>query len=185
GTQAYVVDRRLQLAPLGTAGELVLGGEGLARGYFGRPGLTAERFVPDPFGGRQGGRLYRTGDLARSFLDGRLEFLGRFDHQLKVRGFRVELGEIEAALALHPAVREAVVTAPFDREGERRLVAYVVPRDAGPDHLDHLQVAQLREHLAALLPPSMVPGTFMPLAEMPPTPNGKIDRNALPMPADA
>src|SRR6185436_6231255 len=185
GTQAYVVDRRLQLAPLGTAGELVLGGEGLARGYFGRPGLTAERFVPDPFGGRQGGRLYRTGDLARSFLDGRLEFLGRFDHQVKVRGFRVELGEIEAALALHPAVREAVVTAPFDREGERRLVAYVVPRDAGPDHRDHLQVAQLREHLAALLPPSMVPGTFMPLAVMPRTPNGKIDRNALPLPADA
>ncbi len=183
GTQAYVADRHLRLVPLGTAGELLLGGEGLARGYLGRPDLTAERFVPDPFGGQPGGRLYRTGDLSRALLDGRLEFLGRFDHQVKVRGFRIELGEIEAALVRHPAVREAVVTAPFGPEGERRLVAYFVPRDAQTP--GGLLAAGLREHLEALLPPAMVPRILMQLAEMPRTPNGKIDRGALPVPSDA
>ncbi|HEX5760628.1 MAG TPA: non-ribosomal peptide synthase/polyketide synthase [Thermoanaerobaculia bacterium] len=189
GTRAYVVDRWGRPAPAGVPGELLLGGEGLARGYLHRPDLTAERWVPDPFSGAAGARLYRTGDLARWLSEGELEFLGRIDHQVKVRGFRIEMGELEAALAAHPAVREAVVLA---REtphaagalsGEKRLVAYVVPAEgevAGPE-----LAAALRSHLAQQLPDYMVPSAWVTLERLPLNANGKVDRAALPEPGPA
>src|SRR5205085_3193687 len=128
--QAHLLDRHLQPVPIGVPGELYVGGEGVARGYFNRPELTAERFVPDPFADTQGARLYETGDLARYLPDGRIEFLGRVDRQVKVRGFRIELDEIEATLAQHPAVKESVVTVRGDSSGGGSLVAYVVPTPA-------------------------------------------------------
>ena len=170
-TQFYVVDRSLQPMPVGVPGELLIGGDGLARGYLGRPELTAERFVPDPFDGT-GERLYRTGDLVRWRRDGRLEFLGRLDHQVKVRGFRIELGEVEAALAVQPGIERVVVVARGDA-GEKRLVAYVVG-EAEP--------AKLREALRERLPDYMVPSGFVRLDALPLTPNGKVDRKALPEP---
>ncbi|GAA1263709.1 hypothetical protein GCM10009677_14200 [Sphaerisporangium rubeum] len=166
-TQVYVVDERLDLVPQGAPGELLIGGHGLAHGYLGRPGLTAERFVPDPFG-PAGGRLYRTGDIVRHHADGTLEYLGRADNQIKLRGHRIELGEIESAMEDHPGVRQAV--AAVHRE---TLVAYLV---GTPDH-DHLRAA-----LAERLPPYMVPSIYVPLEALPLTPNGKIDRKALPAP---
>ncbi len=189
GTRAYVVDRWGRPAPVGVPGELLLGGEGLARGYLHRPDLTAERWVPDPFSGTAGARLYRTGDLARWLSAGELEFLGRIDHQVKVRGFRIEMGEVEATLAAHPAVRESVVLA---REappaagalsGEKRLVAYVVPAEgevAGPE-----LVAALRSELARHLPDYMVPSAWVTLERLPLNANGKVDRAALPEPGPA
>ncbi|HEX6861640.1 MAG TPA: condensation domain-containing protein, partial [Thermoanaerobaculia bacterium] len=178
GRSAYVLDPRGGLLPTGGRGELCLGGPLLARGYPGRPDLTAERFVPDPFGaewgGEPGGRLYRTGDLARRNADGDLEFLGRVDHQVKIRGFRVETGEIEAALAREPQVAEAVVLARPDASGERRLAAYVVPVPGAEPSM-----AALRERLAASLPAYMVPSVFILLDALPVTPNGKVDRRAL------
>jgi amino acid adenylation domain-containing protein len=177
----HVLDRRLEPQPIGVPGEICVGGAGLAQGYLGRPGLTAERFVPDPFSTLPGERLYRSGDLARRLPDGDVEYLGRIDHQVKVRGFRVELGEIEAALAAHPGVREAVVLAREDGPGrERRLVAYLVPGPAGEPGL-----AGWREHLAARLPDSMMPSAAVVLPALPLTVNGKIDRRALPAPAEA
>ncbi|HEV2734116.1 MAG TPA: AMP-binding protein, partial [Longimicrobiaceae bacterium] len=178
GTRAYVLDRRMEPLPVGVPGELHLGGAGLARGYLGRSDATAERFVPDPFGGVDGARLYRTGDRARWLASGELEFLGRLDHQLKVRGFRIEPGEVEGALLAHPAVRECVVVAREDAPGDARLVAYVGVGEAAvaPD------AAELRRHLRGGLPEHMVPAHFVALPALPKTPNGKVDRGALPAP---
>ncbi|HSG38583.1 MAG TPA: condensation domain-containing protein, partial [Thermoanaerobaculia bacterium] len=172
GSQGYVLDAAGQIAPVGVRGELFLGGVGLSRGYLGRPGLTAEKFLPDPFGA-PGARFYRTGDLARRLPDGELQYLGRIDHQVKIRGFRVELGEIEAALRACPGVNEAVVLARHDG-GEPRLVAYLVPSGPAPE------AADLREHLRRSLPEYMVPSAFVALAAFPLSPNGKVDRKALP-----
>jgi amino acid adenylation domain-containing protein len=167
GTAAYVVDERGELVPRGVVGELWLGGVGLSRGYLGRPALTAERYVPDPWGG--GARLYRTGDHVRWDSDGQLMFLGRADHQVKLRGFRIELGEIEAALREHPSVQGAVVVV-----REERLVAYL----ASPQ----VPEVELRAIVARRVPEYMVPSTFVQLSALPLTPNGKVDRSALPQP---
>ena len=181
GLRAYVLDARLEPVPLGSAGELCLGGAGLARGYLGRPSATAAVFVPDPFAARRpdaGGRLYRTGDLARVRPDGAIEFLGRTDDQVKIRGFRIEPGEVEAALAGHPEVREVAVVA-REAGGDRRLIAYVAPRDGEePPAAD-----ALADWLHERLPAYMVPAAFVSLAELPLTPAGKVDRERLPEPA--
>jgi amino acid adenylation domain-containing protein len=165
--------------PLGVPAELCVGGAGLARGYLRRPELTAARFVPDPFASLPGERLYRSGDLARRLPDGDVEYLGRMDHQVKVRGFRIELGEIEAVLGSHPGVREAVVAARA-RAGHERLVAYVAPREV--DGAAPPKAAALREYLRQRLPEYMVPAVFVQLAALPLTPQGKVDRRALPEP---
>ncbi len=139
----YIVDDLLRLVPIGVAGNLYIGGVGLARGYLNRPDLTAEKFIPDPFGAKPGARLYKTGDLARHLPDGNIEFLGRADHQVKIRGFRIELGEIEAVLRQHPAVRDSIVIAEEDAAGEKRLVAYVVAEPEPP--ADRRRAAQLSQ----------------------------------------
>ena len=177
--EMHVLDPWGQPSPAGVPGELHIGGAGLARGYLGRPDLTAERFVPDPWSGRPGARLYRTGDLASWRPDGCLEFRGRTDHQIKIRGFRIELGEIEVVLGQHPAVREATVLAREDSSGDRRLVAYVTPRGAEP------AVEELVSFLRERLPEHMVPSAFVLLEALPLTSNGKVDRGALPAPERA
>jgi amino acid adenylation domain-containing protein len=175
-SRGYVLDAALRLVPAGVAGELFLAGQGLARGYLGRPSLTAARFIPDPFGDRPGGRMYRTGDRVRWRADGTLEYLGRLDQQVKVRGFRVEPGEIESVLRRHPAVADCAVVARADDGGDPRLAAYVVG-DAPAE--------ELRAHLRERLPEYMVPGVFVRMEALPHTPSGKLDRGALPAPEAA
>ncbi len=175
-TRGHVLDRFRRLVPVGIFGELCIGGDGLARGYHGRPALTAERFVPDPTGLEPGGRLYRTGDLVRWRPDGRIEFAGRTDDQVKIRGFRVEPGEVAAALEQHRGVREVVVVAREDTPQDKRLVAYLVPRGAAP------RPSELQEFLRQRLPEFMIPSAFVVLDSLPLTPNGKVDRRRLPAP---
>ncbi len=174
--RVYVLDRHLEPVPVGVPGEIVVGGAGVARGYLNRPELTSERFVADPFSGNPAARLYRSGDLARLTASGELEYLGRIDHQVKLRGFRIEPGEIEATLARHPGVREAVVLLREDVPENPLLAAYVVAREVG------ITVANLRAWLKRQLPPYMVPTAFVLLPALPLTPNGKVNRKALPKP---
>ena len=175
-TKFYVVDRHLQPAPIGVPGELLIGGDGVARGYRNRPELTAERFIADPFD-PAGGRVYRTGDRMRARSDGTFEFLGRLDHQVKLHGYRIELGEVEAALDVHPDVRQSVVLIDEDDTGQKRLVAYVVPEAGRAPAID-----DLRRHVSTLVPGYAVPSTMVLLDELPLTDNGKLDRKALPRP---
>ena len=174
-TQIYILDSQLQPAPVGAPGELYIGGEGLARGYLRRAGMTGEKFLPHPFSAEPGARLYRTGDLARFLPDGNVEYLGRIDNQVKVRGFRIELGEIEAALAGYPAVREAAVVVRAGSGDDKRLAAYVVPAGSSRP-----TVSELRSFLKEQLPEYMIPSSFTLLESMPLTPSGKVDRKALP-----
>jgi hypothetical protein len=172
----YVLDSNRQPVPIGVIGEIHIGGVGVGRGYWNRPELTAARFLRDPFSAEPDARLYKTGDLGRWRQDGALEYLGRNDTQVKIRGMRIELGEIEAQLLAHPRIKEAVVVAREDIPGEKRLVAYVIAEDASAN------VEALRTHLRAVLPDHMVPSAFVMLERFPLTPNGKLDRRALPAP---
>ncbi|HVG19449.1 MAG TPA: amino acid adenylation domain-containing protein, partial [Blastocatellia bacterium] len=173
----YVTDERMEVQPVGVGGEIYVGGEGIARGYVGRPELTAERFLPDPFGGKPGARLYKTGDRARRLPDGDIEYLGRVDHQVKIRGFRIELGEIESMLMRHPAVREAVAVARADASGNKRLAAYVVFEANRAAN-----VSELRRFLKEKLPDYMMPAAIIPIESLPLNANAKLDRQALPSP---
>jgi len=177
-TQAYVLDSRLKLVPVNVTGELYIGGAGVARGYLHQAGLTAERFIPDPFSRTAGERMYRTGDIARLGQDGKVEYLGRADGQVKIRGYRIELGEIETALSRHDDVRVAVVLAQPDEAQEMRLIAYVVAADAAPV----LTMSEMRNYLGEKLPHFMIPGALVLMDELPLTPNGKVDRRALAAP---
>ncbi len=179
-TQVYVLNRQLKPVPVGVPGELYIGGAGVARGYLNRPELTAEKFIPDPFSDRPDARLYKTGDLVRYLLDGTIEFLGRRDQQVKMRGFRIEPGEIETVLGQYSALREALVLVHENERGEKSLVAYVVPGQG-----QHVTMAQMRQHLKVHLPEYMIPADFIVLESLPLTPNGKLDRQALPTPESA
>jgi acyl-CoA synthetase (AMP-forming)/AMP-acid ligase II/aryl carrier-like protein len=175
-TEFYVLDRRGQPVPIGVAGELYIGGDGLAVGYWRRPDLTAEKFVPDTFRPGPNRRLYRTGDLVRPRSDGTLEFLGRIDNQVKIRGFRIETGDVEHALKQFAGVRDCVVVAREDVPGDKQLVGYLTANGTP------IATSNLRRHLTSLLPAYMVPSAFVFLDALPMTPNGKIDRRALPAP---
>jgi amino acid adenylation domain-containing protein len=176
-TEFYILDKELQPVPVGIAGELHIGGEGLARGYWHRPELTNEKFIPNPFAEKSGARLYKTGDLVRYRLDGNIEFFGRLDDQVKIRGFRVELGEIETLLGAHPAIQAAAVVMRDEALGDRRLVAYITLRSGAT-----VAPEELRVYLRRKLPDYMLPNRFEFLGRLPLTPNGKVDRRALPAP---
>ncbi|HYY43190.1 MAG TPA: amino acid adenylation domain-containing protein, partial [Pyrinomonadaceae bacterium] len=178
--RVYVLDDAWRPVPTGVAGELYVGGAGLARGYLDRPGQTAARFIPDPFSPEPGARLYRTGDVARYLSDGRLEYLGRVDNQVKIRGFRIEIGEVEAVIKQHGAVKQAVVNAHEDAAGRKRLVAYVVAKQGAA-----CTPTALRDFLKEQLPEYMIPAAFVLLTALPLTPSGKVDRRALPAPDEA
>jgi amino acid adenylation domain-containing protein len=175
-TQIYLLDADWNPVPVGITGEIYLGGQGLARGYWNRPGLTAERFLPNPFSAEPGSRLYRTGDLGRYRVDGAVDFLGRSDHQVKIRGFRIELGEIESVLSQHPAVAQSLVLSREDAPGDHCLVAYIVADGRQADE------SELRSFVRKHLPEPMAPSAFVFLDSLPLTPNGKVDRSALPTP---
>src|SRR6185369_10029171 len=170
--QIYILDRDLSPVAIGVRGEIYIGGDGVGRGYIGRPDLTAERFVPDPFSDARGSRLYKTGDQARYFADGKIDFIGRLDHQVKVRGYRIELGEIEAALEQHPAIAQAAVVMGHRSSAGPQILAYLVASSA----IDH---GLLRTFLADSLPHYMVPSSFITLESLPLTPSGKLARTAL------
>ncbi|MHC5729358.1 MAG: non-ribosomal peptide synthetase, partial [Nostoc sp.] len=172
-TQIYILNQYLQPVPIGTIGELYIGGEGLARGYLNQPELTAQKFISHPF---SNGKLYKTGDLARYLPDGDIEFIGRIDNQVKIRGFRIELGEIEAVLATYSQVKQVVVIAREDIPGNKRLVAYLVTQNQSTN------ISDLRRFLSQQLPDYMIPSTFTLLEVLPLTPNGKVDRKMLPAP---
>ena len=175
-TTIHLLDEELREVPVGVPGELYVAGANLGRGYWRRPDLTAEKFIPSPFGSEPGARLYRTGDLARYLGDGAIEFLGRIDHQVKVRGFRIELGEIDAALGSHPAISECVTVLDEEHASDKRLVTYIVPANG------EVETATLRGYLHERLPDYMVPKTFVRLEQLPRSPSGKIDRGSLPEP---
>jgi non-ribosomal peptide synthetase component F len=174
---AYILDENFQPVVHGGVGELFAGGDGVARGYLNAPELTSEKFFADPFSSETGARMYRTGDLARWLPDGAIEFLGRRDNQVKILGHRIELGEIEAALGQHPGVRQACLTVSTDPTGNKRLVAYYIPGNNGSSGL-----AELKDFLSSKLPSYMVPAFFISMSSFPLTPNGKVDRAALPDP---
>jgi aspartate racemase len=176
-TTVYLLDEELRPVPVGSSGELCIGGDGLAHGYLNHPELTRQKFVSAPFDSARGERLYRTGDLARCLPDGNIEFLGRLDNQVKILGHRIEPGEIEAALRQHPGVRQTIVTVGVGPRGEKRLVAYVVSSGGGT-----IAAAELKEFLLRHLPTYMVPSAFVEIDSMPLCPNGKVDRSALPAP---
>ncbi|MGH1396697.1 MAG: non-ribosomal peptide synthetase [Trichormus sp.] len=177
-TQTYILNSDLQPVPMGTEGELYIGGAGLARGYLNRPDLTAEKFIPNPFSSDPRSRLYKTGDLARYLPDGNIQYLGRIDHQVKIRGFRIELAEIEREISQYPDVRENIVLARQQEGGEKYLVAYIVLHQNNT-----YQQNQLRSFLQQRLPQHMLPSAFVVLQSLPLTPNGKVDRNQLPVPS--
>jgi amino acid adenylation domain-containing protein len=176
-SQAYILNAEREPVPIGVPGELYLAGDGLARGYYGRPDLTSERFVPNPFAGKADARMYRTSDLARFLPNGDIDYLGRIDHQVKLRGFRIELGEIESVLLEHPQIDRTVVVVREDRPGDKRLVGYVVPKGGSA-----IDVAAVRSHLEHRLPGYMIPGAIVTLKTLPMTDNGKVNRRALPQP---
>jgi acyl-coenzyme A synthetase/AMP-(fatty) acid ligase/acyl carrier protein len=175
--QVYIVDKYFQPVPIGVTGELLIGGIGISRGYAKRPSITAEKFIPDLFSGRQGGRLYRTGDMVRFLSDGNIEFLGRSDFQVKIRGHRIELGEIESVMRNIHGMKKAVVTVQLVSPGDHRLVAYVEPYKNMS-----LNKTSIREYLSKYLPNYMVPNFIIMMEEIPTLPNGKINRNALTAP---
>ncbi|MEG4235607.1 amino acid adenylation domain-containing protein [Microcoleus sp. Pol11C3] len=179
-TKIYILDTQNQPVPIGEPGELHIGGVGLARGYLKRPDLTEQKFIPNPFSDKSASRLYKTGDLARYLPDGNIEFLGRIDNQVKIRGFRIELGEIEAVLSAHPIVDAVAVIDREDIPNEERLVAYIVPKK---DEINQVSAKSMRNYLADHLPDYMIPSAFITLPVLPITPNGKIDRRALPAPS--
>ncbi|MCP4103950.1 MAG: amino acid adenylation domain-containing protein [Desulfobacteraceae bacterium] len=176
-TQIYLLDQNMNIVPIGIPGELYLGGDGVAQGYLNRPNLTCDKFIPNPFSDKSEDRIYKTGDIGRYLPDGNIEFIGRMDNQVKIRGFRIELGEIEAALLEHPDVLQTIVIMREDLPGDKRLVAYTVPN---PERIP--EISERRDFLKEILPDYMLPWTFVMLEAMPLTPNGKIDRDNLPMP---
>lgn len=185
--QIHILDENLNQVPIGAIGEIFIGGKGLARGYINRPGLTAERFIANPFSSKTGERLYRTGDLARYLPNGNIDFIGRIDHQVKIRGFRIELGEIESTISSVDGVKQAIVLAREDEPGQKKLVAYIVPNHSTLTERDAQQqsfIAAIRKECSQALPDYMSPSQIMILAEMPLMPNGKIDRKALPKPEE-